>query len=141
MFAGPFKGQNHLSTHLLPRLPSFQRENTRKFGDSDVVPKALSMRKVSYAAGNGVQPLVPVFQLSFLSGNPESKGRKTPNDPCTGHCKKWWLLKKGVTLCERLHFSTHLSSARFTNSGSCYRTGIMGWTLRNEVSLSLTPCF
>lgn len=114
MFAGPFKGQNHLftfSTHLLPHLPSFQKENTRKFRDSDVVPKPVSMRKVSYAAGNGEQPLVPVFQLSFLSGNPESKGRKTPNDPCTGHCKKCWLLKKGVTLSVWLHFSIYPSSA------------------------------
>lgn len=99
MFARPLKGQNHLftfSTHLLSRLPSFQRENIRKCGDSVVVPKPVSMRKVYYAAGNGVQPLVPLFQLSFLSGNPDFKGRKTPNDPCTCHCEKRWLLKKRV---------------------------------------------
>lgn len=127
MFAGPLKGLNHLftfSTHLLPHIPSFQRENTRKFGDWDVVPKPLSTRKVSCAAGNGVQPLVPVFQLSFLSGNPESKGRKAPNDPCTGHCKEWWLLKNDVTLCVWLHFSTYPSSVHFTNSGSCYRLAL-----------------
>ena len=54
------------------------------------------MRKVYHAAGNGVQPLVPVFQLSFLSGSPDCKGRKPPTDPCTCHCKRWWLLKKRV---------------------------------------------
>lgn len=99
MLARPLKGQNHLftfSTYLLPCLSSFQRQNIRKFGDSDVVSKPVSVRKVYCAAGSGVQPLVPVFQLSFLSGNPDLKGRNTPNDPCTCHCKKWWLLKKRV---------------------------------------------
>lgn len=101
MFARPLNGQNHLftfSTHLLPCLPSFQRENIRKFGHSDVVPKPVSMSKVYYAAGNGVQPLVPVFRLSFLSGNPDFKGRKTPNDPCTCHCKNGGCLRKGCYL-------------------------------------------
>lgn len=45
----PLKGQNHLftlSTHLLPHHPSFQRDNIRKFGDSDVVSKPVLIRKV-----------------------------------------------------------------------------------------------
>lgn len=99
LFARPSKGRNHLftsSTHPLAHVPFFQKENLRKFGGSDVVPKPVSMRKVFCATGNGVQPLIPVFQLSFLSGNADFKGRKTPNDPCTYHCEKWWLLKKRV---------------------------------------------
>jgi len=89
----PLKGQNHLftlSTHLLPHHPSIQRDNIRKFGDSDVVSKPVLIRKVYYTAGNDVQPLVPVFHLSFLSGNPDFKGRKSPNDACTNHYKKKW---------------------------------------------------
>lgn len=120
-----FKGQNHLfnfPTHLLPQHPSFQRENIRKFGESDAVHKPVSIRKVSYPAGHGVQPLVPAFQLSFLSGNPDFRGRKSPNDPCTYHWKNGGCLKKGVYLtCMASSLHLYSPTAHVTNNDGYYR--------------------
>lgn len=114
-----------------------------------MVPKPVSIRKVSYPAGHGVQPLVPVFQLSFLSGNPDFKGRKSPNDPCTYHYKNGGCLKKRVfTLHVWLHFSTYIPLLRMLQimvaiTGELYgmHAGKGSFSFFNPLSVVLTPEF